>query len=160
MRRIHIILLALFATLSLCAQDNNQQQQRFSPEAFDAAMQEYITREAGLNAQEAAKIFPVYKEMMAKQRAVFEKQRKMVRVKPQDEAGCLKAIKERDDYDLELKRIQQTYHNKFLELLSASKVYDILKAEDDFHRSFMRNWGRNQRHSRHGQQPFQQPFQR
>ena len=155
MRRIHIILIALFAAVSLYAQDNTQPQQRFSPEAFDAAMQDYITREAGLNVQEAAKIFPVYKEMMAKQREVFEKQRKMVRVKPQDEAGCLKAIKERDDYDLELKRIQQTYHNKFLELLPASKVYDILKAEDAFHRSFMRNWGRGQHHSHHSQQPTQ-----
>ena len=39
MRRIHIILIALFAAVSLYAQDNTQPQQRFSPEAFDAAMQ-------------------------------------------------------------------------------------------------------------------------
>lgn len=145
MKRICIILFASMLLMGVSAQENNQQQQRFSPERFDAEIQEYITREACLNAQEVAKFFPIYKEMMAKQREVFEKQRQLAINKPQDEAGCLKAIKNRDEYDLELKRIQQTYHNRFLESLSASKVYDILKAEDRFHRHMMKNWGRNLR---------------
>ena len=44
-----------------------------------------------------------------------------------------------------MKRIQQTYHLRFLEQLPASRVYDILQAEDRFHRTMMRNWGRGPR---------------
>jgi len=45
--------------------------------------------------------------------------------------------------ELELKSIQQVYHNKFLNVLSASKVYDVIKAQDRFHRRMFKNWGRN-----------------
>lgn len=118
------------------------QGQRFSPEQFQAQLEEFITKEASLTLQEATAFFPVYREMQEKQRAVFIRQRNLSRVKPSDEQGCLKVIKERDETDLELKRIQQTYHLRFLEVLPASRVYDILQAEDRFHRSMMRNWGR------------------
>ena len=134
-----IVLTALF-TIKATAQD--QRQQRFSPEKFEAELKDYITKEANLTPQEAAKFFPLYKEMQEKQRALFGRQRGLGLVKPFDEQGCLKVIKEIDEIDLELKRIQQTYHTRFIEQLSASKVYDILRAEERFHRHMMRNWGR------------------
>lgn len=146
MKRICIFIVTVLATLSINAQDN----QRFSPEKFEAKLQEFITQEAKLTTQEAEAFFPIYKQMLAKQREVFDRQRQLGRNKPADEAGCLKAIKDRDTYDLELKTIQQTYHNRFLELLPASKVYDILKAEDRFHRQMMHQWGN--RHRQQGQQ--------
>ncbi|MBO4812077.1 MAG: hypothetical protein J5552_11035 [Prevotella sp.] len=117
-------------------------QQRFSPEKFDADMQDFITKEANLTPQEASKFFPVYKEMQEKQRVLFMRQSQVARTKPADEQGCLKAIKESDDIDLELKNIQKTYHKRFLDLLPASKVYDILQAEQRFYRHTMRSWGR------------------
>ena len=121
----------------------NGQQQKFSPEKFDQELQAFITTEAKLTTQEAAKFFPVYKEMQAKQRGLYERQRKLVWTNPQDEASCLKAIRERDEIDLEMKRILQTYHNRFLETLPASKVYAIIQAEDRFHRRMMKRWGLN-----------------
>ena len=150
--------MALMLTMSVSAQGVGQgfrqgfgqgqgqgQGQRFSPERFQAQLEEFITKEASLTSQEATAFFPVYREMMEKQRAVFMRQRNVSRVKPADEQGCLKAIKEQDEIDLELKRIQQTYHLRFLEILSASKVYDILRAEEKFHRNMMRSWGRGPR---------------
>ncbi len=129
-------------TLSCMAQMPAQHQQRFSPERFEAELQEFITREAGLSAEEAARFFPLYKEMQDKQRQLFARQRGLGNEKPADDAGCLRVINERDDIDLELKRIQKNYHARFLEIFSASKLYDILKAEERFHRRVMRNWGR------------------
>ena len=117
-----------------------QQTQKFSPEKFQADLEQFITKEACLTPQESAKFFPVYKEMQAKQRAVYDRQRQLGFGKPADEKGCEKAIRQRDEYDLELKRIQQTYHNKFLSIISASKLYDVLKAEDRFHRQMLRGW--------------------
>ena len=148
MKRLTVILLCMVMALGASAQFPGQHRQRmqqaqpqkFSPEKFQADLEQFITKEACLTPQEAAKFFPIYKEMQAKQRTVFDRQRQLGWGKPADEKGCEKAIRQRDEYDLELKRIQQTYHNKFLSVLSASKLYDVLKAEDRFHRQMLRGW--------------------
>lgn len=145
MKKFSLILLMTLLAVGMSAQDRRHQQsseQRFSPERFETQLQEYITKEANLTQQEAAKFFPVYKEMQEKQRIQFDRQRELSKNKPTDEQGCMRAIKESDGIDLELKRIQQNYHCRFLELMPASKVYDILKAEQNFYRHMMKNWGR------------------
>lgn len=136
------IMLALFLTLGVQAQEQGQMNKRFSPEQFQAELEQFITKEACLTPQEAAAFFPVYKEMQKKQRVVYERQRKQPWMKPADEKECKKAIQQRDEDDLELKRIQQTYHSKMLSIIPASKLYDVLKAEDRFYRQKMRNWSR------------------
>jgi hypothetical protein len=140
MKRLCLIILGFALALSLSAQRDDSHQHKFSPEKFDAELHAYIVKEARLSQQEAARFFPVYKEMQQKQRALMWKQRKLGMTKPTDEQGCLKAIQERDEIELEQKRILQCYHNKFLEVLSASKVYDVIKAEDRFHRHKLRQW--------------------
>ena len=106
-RRLILSLLAVVVSVSTFAQDN----QRFSPERFEANLQEYITKEAKLTAQEAEKFFPVYKEMRDKQRTIFFEQRRQEMTKPQDEAACMKAIKDNDAYDLKLKQITYYQHH-------------------------------------------------
>jgi len=133
-------MVALAVTLGVNAQ--GQQMERFSPEKFQAELEQYITKEACLTPQEAAAFFPVYKEMQKKQRAIFDRQRQNVWVKPTNEKDCAKAIRQRDENELEQKRIQQTYHNKMLSVISASKLYDVINAEDRFHRQVLRTWGR------------------
>lgn len=147
MKRTFILVFLTVFALIVSAQGKGKQnhhndQFKFSPEQFDADLQQFITTEAGLTPQEAARFFPVYREMQRKQRALYGQQRQQGNVKPQDEEGCQKMIRERDEIDLKLKYIQQTYHVKFLEILPATKVYDIIKAEDRFHRRMLRNWGR------------------
>lgn len=126
---------------------------RFSPEKFDAELRQFITKEAKLTEQEAAKFFPVYKEMQTKQRAVFGRQRALVMTNPEGEKACLEAIRQRDENDLEMKRIQQTYHEKFLEMLPASKVYAILRAEDMFHRRMLKRSAPTPSHKDQGKAP-------
>ena len=123
-------------------QNFQQQQQRFSPEKYQADLEQYITKEACLTPQEAAAFFPMFREMQKKQRALYNKMREDVRIKPTDEAACKKMIQKRDQVELELKSIQQTYHNKFFSVISASKVFDVIKAEDQYHRGLLRNMGR------------------
>ena len=117
------------------------QQQRFSPEKYQADLEQYITKEACLTPQEAAAFFPMFREMQKKQRALYNKMREDVRIKPTDEAACKKMIQKHDQVELELKSIQQTYHNKFFSVMPASKVFDVIKAEDQFHRGLLRNMG-------------------
>ena len=123
-------------------QNGQQQQQRFSPEKYQADLEQYITKEACLTPQEASAFFPLFREMQKKQRALYNKMREDVRIKPTDEAACKKMIQKRDQVELELKSIQQTYHNKFFSVMSPSKVFDVIKAEDQYHRGLLRNMGR------------------
>lgn len=160
MRKVYSIIIVLMAALTVSAQE----EQKFSPEKFDAELQKFITEEAKLSTQEVVKFFPVYHEMQSKQRALFERQRNLGNLMPQDEASCLKAVRERDETELEMKRIQKTYHERFLEFLPASKVYSILKAEDKFHRHMFRKFNRNRQpkqgnepHPGNGQRPPQMP---
>jgi hypothetical protein len=153
MRKVYSIIIMLIMALTISAQE----EQKFSPEKFDAELQKFITDEAKLTPQEVAKFFPVYREMQSKQRALFERQRNLVTLTPQDEASCLKAVRERDEIELGMKRIQQTYHERFLEFLPASKVYSILKAEDNFHRHMFRKYNRNGRPGNGQRPPHQLP---
>lgn len=139
-RMCYVIVMMAFGLIA-----NAQDDKVFSPEKFDAALQHFITTEAKLTQQEAQKFFPVYREMQSMQRPLFDRQRKLVTEKPQDEASSLKAIRERDDIDIEMKRLQKTYHERFLEFLPASKVYNIIKAEDHFYRNMFRRYNHNQR---------------
>jgi hypothetical protein len=133
------MMMTLAFAIAVMAQ-GNQPSQKFSPEKFDADLQEFITREAHLSPTEAEVFFPVYKEMQKKQRMVYGKQMSLGRQKPKDENGCKKAIQDRDELELEMKRIQQTYHAKFFDILPATKVYDVIHAEDRFHRRMLRGW--------------------
>ena len=117
-----------------------EEQQKFSPEKFQADLEHYITTEAGLTNEEAAKFFPLYREMQQKQRVVYNKIHELFKL-PHDEASCKRAIQRRDQLEIELKRIAQTYHNKFLRVIPASKVIGTIVAEDKFHRRAFRKFG-------------------
>ena len=117
-----------------------EEQQKFSPEKFQADLEQYITTEAGLTNEEAAKFFPLYREMQQKQRVVYNKMHELFKL-PHDEASCKRAVQRRDQLEIELKQIAQTYHNKFLRVLPASKVIGTIIAEDKFHRRAFRRFG-------------------
>ncbi|MBQ8989168.1 MAG: hypothetical protein IJ067_05720 [Prevotella sp.] len=116
--------------------------QKFSPEKFQADMEAFMTKEAHLTEAEAAKFFPLFREMQQKQRAVFEKMKNECSVKPTDEPSCKKVVMKRDEYEIEQKKIQQQYHNKFFSVIPASKVYDVIMAESKFHRRAFKNWSK------------------
>ena len=124
-----------------------EEQQKFSPEKFQADLEQYITTEAGLTNEEAAKFFPLYREMQQKQRVVYNKIHELFKL-PHDEASCKRAIQRRDQLEIELKRIAQTYHNKFLRVIPASKVIGTIVAEDKFHRRAFRKFGQRNRDSK------------
>ena len=143
MMRNFILLLAMLA-LTL---DSQAQEQKFSPEKFDADMAAFVTREANFTPQEAEKFFPLFKEMHQQMRTVYGRIRTVTKQKPADDEACAAAIKECDKLNLELKKIEQTYHQKMLKVVSATKVYEAIKAEARFHRQMMKGW------QHHGKKP-------
>ena len=67
------------------------------------------------------------------------------RIKPTTNAECEKNVIKRDELEIEIKELQKEYHKKFMQILSAKKVYDVLKAEDRFHRQMFKRAANNKR---------------
>ncbi|MDO4160579.1 MAG: hypothetical protein Q4D41_09000 [Prevotellaceae bacterium] len=133
MKRTLAILLLSLLVLNVSAQKKRFKND-FSPEKFQIELEQFITRNACLTPQEASKFFPLYNEMRDKQRSLNDEKKQLKRIKPVTEAECKKYIQEIDKIDLEVKQLQRRYHEEFMRMLPASKVYDIIKAEDKFHR--------------------------
>ncbi len=142
MKKILLVIIALGMAVSMSAQ---KKQERFDPKKFRAELEGFITKEACLTPVESSTFFPLYDEMNRKQRGIFDKMRNLGRQKPATEEDCRTAIRERDKLELELKKIQQTYHGKFLSVLSAKKVFAVLQAEDRFHRRMLHRDGRDKK---------------
>jgi len=126
----------LLLALGLYAQD----ERKFSPEKFEADMIAYITREAQFTEQESDAYFPLLKDMHTKQRDIYGRMRAIGKNRPSDEKGFAEAVKTRDKLDIELKQIEQQYHQKMLKVVDAAKVYDAIRAESRFHRQMMKTW--------------------
>ncbi len=141
MRTTIISLFLLVFTLAATAQDKHH----FDPAKFKAEMEQYITVEACLTPSEAAALFPLYDEMKKEMRGLFNKMRKLKQLKPSDEQGCKEAVAKMDQLDLEMKQLQMNYHARFLTLIPASKLFDVIVAEDRFHRQAMRRASSNKK---------------
>ena len=134
----YALILSILLLFPLCL--SAQERQKFSPEKFEADMQEFITREAALDQKEAAKFFPLLNEMHQKQRALFGQIRKASKDKPADNKAAAQAIKQCDKLNIELKQIEQQYHEKMLKELPAQIVDSAINAEGRFHRKMMSGW--------------------
>ena len=142
MQKMIALLIGLLLTEILAAQPK----ERFDPERFQADLEQFITVEAALTAQEAAIFFPVYREMKQKQHAIFGQMKRYRFTDVTDDKASHKAIKEQDKLDIQIKELQQKYHDKFIKLLPAGKVLKIIKAEDKFHRQAFRRMAKRKPH--------------
>lgn len=140
----HFILTVVLLALMQGAAAQNKRG-GFTPERFQAELEQYISKKACLTPKEASKFFPVYSEMLARQRTVHKKMRDLKRIKPASDSECRKNIKKRDELEIEIKEIQKVYHDKFMQILPARKVYDVLNAEDKFHRQMFKKAARRKR---------------
>lgn len=135
MKRTVLFFVCLIVATIAMAQDK-----KFSPAEFEAELESFIKKEAKFTEAESSKFFPLFREMHQKQRAISQKMRTIGKDKPANEEGCASVIRERDKLDIELKQLEQCYHQKMMQVLPACKVYDAIKAEIRFHRQMMKGW--------------------
>jgi len=132
LKKVVTIFMLWVFTLSLSAQQEGRH--RFDPKKFEVEMEQYITRQAALTPVEASKFFPLYREMQKKQRACFHEMKRCRHVDANDIEACGKAVRRMDEIDIQIKMIQQEYHLKFMNVIPANKVLEVIKAENRFHR--------------------------
>ena len=135
-------ILLLFVLMTCSSIASAQHNGRLSKDQFMAELEKFIAAEADLTQQECNKLFPVMREMYSKQRVYFDKMKNQNKKCPQTEDECREAVKMRDKIDLDIKKLQQTYHNKMLNVVSARKVMKVILAEDRFHRRMLKKWTR------------------
>ncbi|MCI6618918.1 MAG: hypothetical protein MSD82_08685 [Prevotella sp.] len=134
-QRFSICIIALLLSLTVVGQNPRP---RFDPAKFQADLEQYITTKAALTPKEAAAFFPLYREMMNKQRVIFGSRRRYRHVDLNDDKACEEAIAKLDEADIQMKELQRKYHRQFLQVLPARKVLQIIKAEERFHRQAFR----------------------
>ena len=138
MKRILIMSITLLLVVVTAAAEHD-----FNPRRFQADMETFIVKEAGLTPAQIDKFLPLFREMQTKQRALFDEMRQYRRMADfGDDNACARAIHRMDNIDVQIRRIQQQYHRKFLAVLPGRVVMKILRAEDCFHRRAFRRAAR------------------
>ena len=128
-RKLYILtLMALCCLTGIHAQKGH-----FSKEEFRSRQQAFITEKAGLNAQEAARFFPLYFELQDKKqeqnKEAWQKMRKG---------------KDPNTTETEYAKIVEDVQ-KYKKFLSAKKIYQVQKAEMKFHRELLKGQPRKQK---------------
>lgn len=135
--RTTVLMILMLCTFGVA---NGQHRKRppFNPAKFEADLEQFITVNACLSPSQTASFFPVYRQMMKKQRALFDEMRRLRMINPKDNEACEEAIRKQDELDIQIKQLQQEYHGRFLMMLPANKVLSIIKAEEKFHRQIFK----------------------
>lgn len=129
-----LLILVICISVSDASAQNKNKRQSFDPARFQMELEQFITTYAALTPAEAEKFFPLYREMQNKQRALLDQMRRYHLVDTKDNTSCTEAIKKQDELDIEIKILQRDYHQKFMNVISAGKVFQVIKAEEKFHR--------------------------
>ena len=140
MRRYTLILIfATIACLGFAEPPFSEGAQRlFDPQKFETGLEKHILKEVGLTQKEKAQLLPIYREMRQKQVKIMDAYKHVRSKRPTTEKDWEAKLKLRDSNEIEIKKLQQTYHNKMLKVIPASKVMKLIRAEGDFHREYFR----------------------
>lgn len=160
MRYILTLLFALAMVVPLSAQNNEprqeeraeghkEEQKKFDPERYQRELEAFICREACLTKQEAQAIFPLFREMQQKQRAIYMKKKVFDKAALCDNKAAEAVILAYDERELAIKKLQQQYHKQFIKVVPATKVLKLIRAEERFNRNMMRKFSRQPQQPHH-----------
>lgn len=152
MKRIAFILLTILFALNLSAQQQpaSQGRPRFDKKEFQQRMEAELTKKAELTPEEAQLFFPIYNELKEKQRGYFHQILELKRQAGGDEGAYAATIARIKELQVESAQLEQNYFRRLVEVIPASKVFKVMKAEDDFHRRMVQGPER-QRERKHGE---------
>lgn len=139
MQRILFMLVMALCSLTITAQGNKQKSgrpasQQFDPKKFETGLEQHVMKVAGITQAESARFLVVYREKRKKELAAMGAMRQHRQGRPTSEKEWAESLKAHDNMEIQLKKIQQDYHNKMLRVIPASKVVKVVMAEEQYHR--------------------------
>lgn len=139
MKRITSIIIVLTLLLAVPAIAQENKRPRFNPEEFNMRMKAFIAQKACLTPEESEKVFPIYLKMKEKQRELKHKEIKLKKQNPSSEKECLNTLDQITDLHEQFADIEEDYYKKMCKVIPARKVYNIILAEDAFHREMLQH---------------------
>lgn len=140
MKKFYLPLILTILCLSVNAQ---KQSKPCSEEEFRAKKQAYMTEQANLTEEEAAKFFPIYFELQSLKKDINRKAWKKGREdkNPQTtEAEYEEILKNFIDAEEQNWRLDKEYLEKYRTILSNKKIYMVLRTEISFNRNMLKIW--------------------
>ncbi|MCF0186908.1 MAG: hypothetical protein HUJ98_10525 [Bacteroidaceae bacterium] len=117
--------------------------QHFSPKDYQKRFEAYVTKEAGLTKEEAARFFPLYREMQEKQRVYYHEMRQITHktnTQHTSESEFRKLNDKICELNINTHKMETAYLSKFRKIISDKKYFMVRKAEESFqHRELHRN---------------------
>ena len=134
--KIYLLVLLMIAgitTASAQRQDNYQllQQKRV----------EFLISKMNLSVEESQKFWPLFNEYYEKRQELSIKNREQFgdheHLSQGTEEDYLKALNGLFDYKIKQAQLVETYYKKYLEILSAEKVYQLYRYEEEFNKALL-----------------------
>jgi Spy/CpxP family protein refolding chaperone len=149
-RSIILLLCALILPVNfLILSAQTSPNRRMNMEDYEKRKREYVTKEADLTQEEAAKYFPLSNELMQKKFKLYRSHREKVqRIKDNSDISEKEYRKMlEDDVDVKLKEaaLDKEYSAKFEKVLPPEKLYKAQQAEKDFIQREVSNFRREGR---------------
>lgn len=144
MKKVFLLITVLVSLISFSCVDVATAQERLSREQFKIKQQTYLMEKAGLTVEESAKFFPIYFELQDKKTEINNSYWKVFQnIKPGEttEAQYKEMLTTIYDTRIRIDKLEQSYSEKFLKIISAEKLCKIFMAETNFHRDLMRGFG-------------------
>ena len=144
MKKVFLLITVLVSLLSFSCVDVATAQERLSREQFKIKQQTYLMEKAGLTVEESAKFFPIYFELQDKKTEINNSYWKVFQnIKPGEttEAQYKEILTTIYDTRIRIDKLEQSYSEKFLKIISAEKLCKIFMAETNFHRDLMIGFG-------------------
>ena len=108
--------------------------QKFDPVKFRHELVEFIVNEAELTPAEKSAVVPIYDEFLLKKQALFKEMSKYRHFQGDNDNAYKNAIEDMNRISIEMKTLQQTYHRKLFKVITAKKVYALIRAEKHFNK--------------------------
>ena len=144
-KNIICALLVLFCAVTSVAQPPRKNE-RLSPEDFREKMENAITESTGLTTEEAAKLFPLFHEMKKKQHDIGKQ---IFSLKKAEESLSEKELSDRllkiKHLQVQMAEVEETYYKRMCKAVSATKVFGVMRAEDEFHREMLSSFNHKHR---------------
>lgn len=126
------------ATISIYA----QQRKRFTHEEFCQKQREFITENARLTPEEAKEFFPLFFELQQNKWKINNEARKKVkkeRGQKLTDEECKELVNEFSDAKIKIAKLEKSYIEKYLKVISARKILDVQRAEDRFQKEMIKH---------------------
>ena len=142
MKKIIIIGLILLGSLEMAAQDRDDHRERIR-----ALKTAHITEGLQLTPQEAEKFWPVYNKFDEKRRSLRRREHADIEdIECITEEEANKMLEEYVQIEREDYLLQKEFFRELKTMLSAQRILELRKVEDDFHRRLLKEY--RERHSK------------